>query len=78
MLWWPWQMLEGPQVMECLGMTHALGLMSCILCLVDLCHDTHSYTDLVGKHTCLGTQLSQRHNPETAKPGLPLQSSCSQ
>lgn len=38
--------------MECLGMTHALGLMRYILCLVDHFHDAHSYTELVGKHTC--------------------------
>lgn len=44
--------LEVPQVMECLGMTHALGLMRYILCLVDHFHDAHSYTELVGKHTC--------------------------
>lgn len=56
-------MLEGPQLMEGSGMTHALGLTSYILGLVDLCHDAHSYTDLVGEHTCLGTRLSHRHNP---------------
>lgn len=57
------QMLEGPQIMGGLGMTHALGLTSCILCLVDLCHDAH--TDLVGKHTCLGTRLSHRHTRDS-------------
>lgn len=60
MLWWPGQMLEGPQVVECLGIAHALGLMSCILCLVDLFHDAHSYIELDGKaHMLRHTAKSQ-------------------